>query len=436
MWMHSPGQVLALGLLCATLSLGLLAQSTSLREATDRAVAQSKLTSAGSSPFHLRAKIAETDNPDSDLTANVEMFWFSPEKWRQTVTSPDFSQTLIVNGKNISERNTGDYYPVWLHQLVTAMSDPLPMLVAGTVEDVRLTLPSGLEEWTSCAQSHSMFGIPPAENSVFYAYCFAGSEALLESVVSPGYAIEFAKYESFMGKRVARVLTTEPEPGTTIEARITELNALANEDPALFAVPQATPSEERIRTVTLPEAELMKLSVQAPPIAWPPVRSGKTAGVLSLYVSLDKTGRVRETFPLNSASADMEDSARQQVQKWQFKPMTSNGAPVQVESVLTFAFNTKIDNPIPILDDAEARELVYHAVEPQIPRGVAIPRISFTVRASVGLDGSVQGVENPFDVSPDLMQAASSALKNWHFRPYLRNGQSDIFKADITFHLK
>jgi hypothetical protein len=84
-------------------------QSVSLAEVAQHAVEQSKLTLTGSTPFHLRAKIVETTNPHSDYKAEIEEYWVSSDKLRRTITSPEFSQTLIVSGDNISEQNSGDY---------------------------------------------------------------------------------------------------------------------------------------------------------------------------------------------------------------------------------------------------------------------------------------------------------------------------------------
>src|ERR1700690_2736246 len=101
------------------------AQGGSVAEAAQRAVVQSKLTSPGGTPFHLKAKIVETTNPDSTYKGEIEEYWISPGKWRRTIQSPGFSQTLITNGDEISEQDTGDYYPWWLNDLVTAIFDPM-----------------------------------------------------------------------------------------------------------------------------------------------------------------------------------------------------------------------------------------------------------------------------------------------------------------------
>jgi hypothetical protein len=89
----------------------------------------SQITLPGSTPFHLKAAIVETTNPTSEYRAQIEEYWVSPEKWRRTIDSPSFSQTTIVNGDKVSEKDTGDYFPWWLNDFVTAIFDPLGPLV-------------------------------------------------------------------------------------------------------------------------------------------------------------------------------------------------------------------------------------------------------------------------------------------------------------------
>jgi len=79
--------------------------------------------------------------------------------------------------------------------------------------------------------------------------------------------------------------------------------------------------------------------VNSPDIVWPTVRSGAAKGTLSLYVCLDRQGHIREVYELNSSNPGLSDVARDQAMKWQFKTAVSHGVPVQVESILTFAFN-------------------------------------------------------------------------------------------------
>lgn len=294
--------------------------------------------------------------------------------------------------------------------------------------------PSGSEHSTSCPRLQIKVGTPPVENSAFLVFCFEGSHGLLDSVVTPGYDALFKDYSSFKSKRVARRIVIDPEPGTTIEARITDLRELQNPDDAMFTVEQATPGRERIKSVRVSEDEIHRLSSFTPDILWPSVRSGKTTGVLSMYVSVDRDGHVREAWPLNSDNAGLEDPAREQVMKWQLRPAVADGTPVQVETILTLAFTTKIGDPIPILSDKEARDLATNIVEPVFPPGTT-KGTEVKVQIGVSLDGTINGAGNPYNVPTTLFMAAYSALKKWHFRPYLRDGKPDLFGADIVFRV-
>ena len=98
---------------------------------------------------------------------------------------------------------------------------------------------------------------------------------------------------------------------------------------------------------------------------------------MSLYISNDRAGHVREVWPLASDNPELDAAAREQVLRWQYKPY-SNGGPSQMEAVLTFAFTTRIENPIPVLTNAEARKLATRVVEAVVAPGKARKGTRFT----------------------------------------------------------
>jgi hypothetical protein len=313
------------------------ADKISAADLPKHAIEQSQVTVTGTPPFHLRAKITEATNPDNDgYKAEIDEYWAAPDKWKRTVETGDFSQTLIVNGGKTSEQITGDYYPNWLRTLVTAIFDPAPAL-----EGVDMSQSSDnpmIGGSLFCRRFAFRAGIPPIGNNVFSTFCFDGS--LLESVGKPGYTAAYKNYKKFAGKQVARKIREYIEPGTELEASIVELSELHNADEASFAVEKpATPLE----TLRVTEAVLRGLVVGTPVVQWPTIHGGKPVGVLSIYVCIDRGGKVREIYSLNSDHPEMSDAARMQVMKWQLKPAVNrNGTHVQLESILTFAYETKI----------------------------------------------------------------------------------------------
>jgi hypothetical protein len=403
-------------------------------EAADHAVQQSKLTLPGSTPFHLKAHIARSGTPKPEYSADVEEYWVSPEKWRRTVETAGFSQILIVNGGQVSETIKGDYYPFWLHDLVTALIDPLPM--AGQLKSMRgqVEIPQDSLKSSSCMNMQFKAGTPPAQNTISYAFCFGGKIGLLQAVLTPGYKAQFDDYLPFKNKMVARTIRAEFAPGTTLAAKITELTELATPDEKLFAIEKATPVTEQMKTSQVTEEVARTLALNPPAIVWPAVREGKTSGVMSVYISNDRAGHVREAWPIAPANPELNEAVREQVLQWQYKPYI-NGGPSQMEALLTFAFNTRIENPIPVLNDAEVRKLATRVIEAVVPPGKARKGTRFTLRISVDEAGKLQAVLNPNSVAPALYSAGAAALKKWRFHPYLNKGKPDRFYGDVTFRV-
>jgi hypothetical protein len=411
----------------------------SIGQAADHALEQSKLTLAGGTPFHLKAQItnavANSVPPKREYWADVEEYWISQDKWRRTIQSAGFSQTLVANGDKVSEQLIGDYYPFWLHDLVTALLDPLPMADQLKAMRGELEIPEDSVKSNSCLNMQFKVGTPPAQNNLAYAFCFGGKGGLLQAVITPGYKAEFGDYQAFRKKMVPRTIKAQFAPDVVITAKVIELAELARPDEKLFTIDAATPFTQQMKTSQVGEDSTRMLALNTPPIVWPAVREGKTEGVMSVYISSDRSGKVREAWPLASNNPELNESVREQVLRWQYKPYT-NGGPSQMEAVLTFAFATRIENPISILTDVEARKLAAHIVEAVVPAGKARKGSKFSLRVSVDETGKVQTVQNQNKVSPALYTAGITALKQWRFHPYLNKGTPDRFYADITFQVR
>jgi hypothetical protein len=401
-----------------------------LGDVAERALKQSKLTLPRGKAFYLKAEISETTNPKSDFHARIEEYWVSPTKWKRTIKSPSFSQTLVVNGHAVSEKNTGDYFPFWLNEFVTAMVDPLPMLAALKKSNTRLPNPQKSENSTTCAD------LPARVDH--WVICFERDHGLLFSVFTKGYAVDFKEYQTFGKKRVAHRIVTNLEPGTVIEARITELTELTHPDEQMFAVQEITPPTERIKIERVDEGAFRKLAIGSTEIDWPPTGGGPATGGCAVYASTDRSGQVREVWPAGCDSTGLQDPLRESVRKWRLKPAVADGVPVQMEALLGFTFHTNVDNsqPLPELSDAQARELATFVVEPLFPPGSGQNGTEFVVQISVNETGKLTGVQNIQRLRDSVFLAANAALAKWHFKPYVKDGKPQYFHANLVFHVQ
>jgi Gram-negative bacterial TonB protein C-terminal len=384
-------------------------------------VEQATLIEAGSFPFHLKAAISEKGDPTSK--AYVEIYWVAPDKWRRTIRSQEFSQTLVVNGSRVFEQDSDDYFPLGLQTLAVAMVDPRPVLQGFRPGDTLLTKANGAstEDGVVCYSPDRRL-------------CSKGPYGLREVVGSAGHSVDFTDYRAFHGKRVARLLAYVRGPGDSLNAEVTELSELKDPKERLFSIDQPTVTEKRIRSMFLPEAELRSRSVEAPDIIWPQVLDGATTGNASIYVSLDRSGRVREAIPVRSANERANESACRQIMKWKFKPVMKDGSPVQAEALLTFTLNTRAWGPPSPLNDAEARKLAGNIVEPVIPPGTAPAGTTYTLRAAIDYEGRLIEVIGGGG-APGLFMPCYRAVQKWQFKPLLQDGEPRPYRAEITFRV-
>ena len=381
-------------------------------------VVQPTLTEPGGTPFYLQAVITERADPSEQI--EVEMTWVAPDKWRRTIQSSEFSQTLIVNGDKVFEQDSDDYFPLGIQTLVTAMVDPMAVLGAIRPGDQMTTKANGAAD-----ESGKMCFGPDSK------ICVTSRFGLTESVRAPGHSVDFTDYQPFKGKRVARLLIYHIDAGDSLQARVATLGELTSHDDERFSIAAPTPREKQIRSVVVPEAELRDLALQPTEIIWPQIlEDQRTEGDTSYYVSLDRSGEVREILPLSVAIERADDSARRQIMKWKFKPVVIDGTTVQAEAVLNFHFNTRAYGPASPLTDAEVRKLASNIVEPVYPAGAA-PGSTFTIRVAVDADGKV--IESMAgEGAHELYLPCSHAVGKWHFSPILEEGKPRPYRAQIT----
>jgi hypothetical protein len=380
-------------------------------------IVQGTLTALGSPPFHLRATISD------GVDATIEMYWASPDKWRRRIVSDGFAQTLVVNGEQIFEHDSDGYLPVGLHALATAMVDPKSLLDEYKAGGILLTKANGAstESGTTCFD-------PSHKRCVMHAF------GLKETVQVPGHTLDFLDYREFHGKRIAHRLIYTASVGDYLTAEITELEDLGKPDESLFAIPNATPREQRIVSATLEEAELRSLTVEAPPIIWPQALDGAETGIASFYIGIDPKGKLREVLPVETCNERTNDSAIRQIKSWKFKPAMRDGFPVQAEGILTFDVNTRASGPKNLLTDTEMRQMASNVVEPIVPAGAFPPNTVYRLWVAVDIDG---GVLEKIHAGgpPNLFGPCDAALRQWRFKPIMENGQPRPYRGLVEFHI-
>jgi hypothetical protein len=417
-----------------TLSGQIKRTTVPLGDAVDKALAKGSLLGEGARPFHIYVSVSEPENPASPYQGTIEEWSASPSQWRREVTAKGgMRQTIVVADGKKTERDEGDYFPLWLRGFVSATFDVIPDAAAwrgGSIEQI--TMPNG-DKSGACVHAKFSIGSGASATDAFAGICFDGA-GRLKSYFGPRYSMELSDYRSFGKQQIARKLEDDPEPGTHLAGDVTRLEEIPKDVSAALFAPLPT-DDDRFRSAAVNSTQMEQLVAGNAPIQWPTVRSGNTHGRLAMYVSVDTSGHVREAWPLNSDNAGLEDPAREQVRHWTTKPAVADGKPVQVDGGLGFAFDTKIGDPLPELSDAEVRALATKIVEPEWKPGSV--HSGDTVELSIGVNeqGKLTGLAGVgrVDVSSPLQWPAIDAIRKWTFRPLIRDGKPQYFHGVVKF---
>lgn len=442
-------------LLIAALTNVCFAGNDTPNAALSKAQTLSSLAGPHAQPFHLKLTISEPSNPNSPYQATVEEFWQSPELWQRTIDSPGFRQNAWAKGSDQGEQSNGGYYPLWLRNFVTAATDPIEDVAFWNQVSARIvqTTTSSRGESTTCARAQFKIGTPSINNDAFAVICF-NSDGTLSSVVRPGYDMEFHDAQAFGKKRIAHTYIDYPEPGTKLVGTVDVLEKMETGT----SLPNLPNLENRsftpVRSAKVSQETFERLAGQSA-LVWPPVQSGNTSGKLSMYVSADREGHVREAYPLNSDNAGLQTAARDQLLKWQLKPAVNNGNPVQVEAALTFEFSTSVEgmpaapasqnNSAPaaspsskpiIVSPQIANSLRTKSYAPVYPQDLRMKRISGKVEldAVIGTEGQIVSLTPRNSTDPEFTQAAIAAVQHWTYKPYLLNGSPVEIQTIITLN--
>jgi hypothetical protein len=378
------------------------------------------LHSKNTSPYHLKANIIETTNPNSEYRAGIEEFYQTEKNWRRTVTTPGLSWTQEMRDGHLQEQYSGDYAPFWLRNLLNGIADPLPQhkQMEGMQQPFRVV--EGVHS-SSCMRDL------PGHIQI----CIEGEHGAFDFILSAPGGLEFHDYQPFHHQWIARKLISNPESGTTLQLTITELSDLLNPLHENPLVPNPTPLA-KVEVAQIVEQSLLKSDAN---LAWPLVRSGNTKGSVRVFLGIGPDGKVREVWPAGSDNGEIEDFARQKIKDWQFSPYLLNGQAVAVSTYWTMPFETKIGIPLPELSDAEVRKLASNMVEPVFAPGTAKPGQELRVSIAVDEQGKLTGVGNPGGLGQSFM-AIYAAVSQWKFKPLVQDGKAQYFHAWLVFKVR
>ena len=415
--------------------------TTPLGDTLTKALKSSSLTTVGSHPFHVNLHIHDAADSTATTNADIEEYWTSPTLWKRTVTAPGLRQVITVNQTGTYVENTGDYFPTWLRAFGNALFEPVPNIANWNRPEALLLQTTGVNGTRSapCLSNKIRFGegsVPVLGSICFY------ENGLISAIRLPAYSVEFNQFAEFNGKQVPYLYMLKPLGGTFFVGKIQTLEGSSKKE-AFFATPSVAISLNSFNSLQLPQPTLEKLSLAPIKPVWPIVTAGKTEGTVTAYVSLDRTGVIREVDILDSDNWQLQKTVKNYLigQKW--RGAVSNGNPIQVEGAIAIPFTTAaaanapagLNDAVPVGAAVLSGKKISGA-SPIYPEDAKARHISGAVylHAIIGIDGHIErlGVIDAPDKS--LADASLTAVRAWTYQPYLLNGIPAQVDTTITVH--
>ena len=267
------------------------------------------------------------------------------------------------------------------------------------------------------------------------------ASGLIASITTPGYSMQFYEFEGFHKKQIAHLYISQPASGQYFVGRIEKLDN-SYKKPDFFATPPASTQTDSFDATSLNSQSMDQLAPRPLHIDWPTIRQGKTTGTVTLLVSLDRTGRVREANVVASDNPELNKVANTVVAQQQWKSASSKGTPIQVQGTIALPFSTTIAadapgavDPLPL----EPSEGIAGRLLPSPHNAIMFDGpTSGTVylHLVVAKDGTATQVRVVDSTSFSLSQTALNSIRNWKYIPYLMDGEPIDIDTTIVFDIK
>ena len=293
-------------------------------------------------PWHLKAAYQLYDeNGKPTVQGTFEYWWASPKVHRSTWTRPGMSRTdwHTADGKH-AFLGSGERLTFFEGQLQNDLLGPLPSpdrTDPGKVRLVRHELKLGTLKLpcVSLVKNNE----PQKENLRYYpTYCFDASlPVLLLDVSFTGVVVTaYEQIAKFQGRFLARDIKVYAGDHTFFTATVDTIGMLNLSDPALVPPGDAISKPEGVSiSDDVMDGRLVKKEM---PVYPPLARQERKQGTVLIDAKISVDGSIEDARVICSPSALLSASSLQAVSRWQYKPYTINGTPVETDTLISVIF--------------------------------------------------------------------------------------------------
>ena len=213
-----------------------------------------------------------------------------------------------------------------------------------------------------------------------------------------------------------------------------------------FCISQAASQEPDSGAVNVdPKAMGGSLLRRVQPVYPPLARQARIQGTVILSALINKSGDIAD-LQLVSGHPMLAPAAIAAVRQWKYQPYLVNGEPVLVKTTIQVNFTLSESpagtmasipgtNPRLRIREGTMRALRIQTIDPIYPPLALQTHVQGTVLLTVVVNssGDVDGVAQ-ISGHPTLVEAATEAVKQWKYKPYLLNGEAVEVQSTVRLN--
>ncbi|HVN17327.1 MAG TPA: hypothetical protein VMU05_01095 [Dongiaceae bacterium] len=272
--------------------------------------------SDGGETFRVNAKFTMFNDDKQIGTGNYELVWTSTSKWREKVSTTDFSQLRMKDGDGIWETRQPAYQSLRVWQLMQALafSNRLNLWKDESVGSIKTQQKNGVVE--RCVEVK-------LSGAKLRDLCFNDvSELLSEHYIPSDRTYEFTNYTKIGAKTFPGEIKVYDGKKLAAEFSVTEIEPNPTVDSLAFVRP---PDAKWRKWCANPEPAFplpTPIVVNHPPHEWH----------VTLFGTIGTDGRWHDLYILESGGAKADAFVLDELKNVRFKPATCDGVPVTAET--------------------------------------------------------------------------------------------------------
>jgi hypothetical protein len=280
--------------------------------------------------FQMKAAV-QIENAGKTLDGSYRLVWNGPERWREEITFPGYTELQVGGRGMVWVRRSTDFVPLRIYQLHAALGfGSVAGADAGYYRSfVQLDLApkDKIKKVHSRKEQGEKLTCVEIENELKYS-----SEICMNDrtgTLLRGSSYEDGDFQAVGEKAFPRSLGFVDKGKTVVKVQVNELIASDQISADEFVPPNGVSAEPGCMNPT-PYRRIESVAPEYPPDA----RQQHIQGTVAVDVLIGTDGIPIIRKAVTSPSASMEKSGQTAIAGWRYEPAACEGKPVQVETVL------------------------------------------------------------------------------------------------------